>query len=240
MYEALIVIPAYNEEGNITGVLKSIKDMDMPLDILVVNDGSRDNTEENVKREGVNIINHPYNLGYGAALQTGFKYASMNGYKYVIQFDSDGQHSAGDIPVIIEELKKGDCDIVIGSRFLKNPNYNVGFSKKIAIMLFRFLIRSLTGKKITDPTSGLKGLSSGAFIYYSRVDNFPQDFPDADVLIRMLYLRFKINEVPAHIRDRASGKSMHSGLKPVIYILKMLISIFIVMLRGNFAKEAGR
>lgn len=241
MNEVLIIMPAYNEERNIKTVLKNIKDLDMPLDILVVNDGSMDNTVKEALEEGVKIISHPYNLGCGAALQTGFKYASLNGYKYIISFDSDGQHSAGDISAIYNELKKGDYDIVIGSRFLKDPRYNIGFMKKITIVFFRFLIKSLTGKRITDPTSGLRGFNSKAFNYFSICDNFPSDYPDADVLIKMLYLKFRIYEVPAQMRERVFGKSMHSGLKPILYIFKMLISIFIVALRGSsFSREVSQ
>lgn len=238
MNESLVVIPAYNEEDNIAEVLQGIKKLDMPLDILVVNDGSRDNTMKEVLKENVSIINLPYNMGYGAALQTGFKYASIKGYRYVVQFDADGQHSACDLPVLIGELKNGNYDIVVGSRFRENPSYKVGFTKRLAISFFRFLIRSLTGKEITDPTSGLKGLSTRAFQFYSITDNFPQDFPDADVLIKMLYLRYNIHEVPAHIKERISGKSMHSGLKPILYFIKMLISIFVVIIMGNTSKEA--
>lgn len=237
MSDILIVMPAYNEEKNITGVLRSIKSLNTPADILVVNDGSKDKTREMVTKEGINLIEHPYNLGYGAALQTGFKYAAMNGYRYVIQFDSDGQHSAEDLPVMINELRKGVHDIVIGSRFLGDASSKVGFMKRMAIRFFRYLIRAITDSEITDPTSGLKGLNARAFKYYSMVDNFPQDFPDADVLIKMLYLNYRVGEVPAHIKERGSGKSMHSGLKPVLYIFKMVISIFVVILHGNISKE---
>lgn len=239
MNDTLIIMPAFNEEKNIPGVIKSIKNLDLPLDILVVNDGSRDNTGKIASAEGVDVISHPCNLGYGAALQTGFKYAEMRGYKYVVQFDSDGQHCAADIPSILDVLKNRKFDIVIGSRFLGNPNYSIRLSKRIAIKFFRILIRILAGSDITDPTSGLKGLNARAFRYHSSDQNYPQDFPDADVLIKMLYLKYCIGEVPAHMMDRQSGKSMHSGLKSVLYIFKMMISIFMIILRGNLSKEVS-
>jgi glycosyltransferase involved in cell wall biosynthesis len=238
MYDTLLIIPAYNEELNINKVLTDITELDLSIDLLVINDGSNDKTTEIVKANNYNLISLPYNLGYGGALQTGFKYAVDTGYEYIIQFDGDGQHNAEDINAILEQLKNNSSDIVIGSRFLGKGNFKMSFLKKIAIKFFRFLIVVSTGVRITDPSSGLQGLSKRAFTYYSQMGNYPGDYPDADILIQMILSNYKVCEVPANIRQREFGKSMHAGLKPIFYMVKMLVSILIVLLRKRISVEA--
>lgn len=158
------------------------------------------------------------------------------GYEYIVQFDADGQHDPDDIPIILEGLRTGRYDIVIGSRFL-GKSFNIGFLKKIAITLFRFIIKMFTGVRITDPTSGLQGLSKRAYSYYAREGNYPEDFPDADTLIGSILQGFRVTEMPAHIRERHSGDSMHAGLRTAYYMLKMFVSISVVLLRKRFGTE---
>lgn len=237
MSEGLIIIPAYNEQSKIGDVIEDIKSLNLNLDILVVDDGSKDKTKDIVMEKNINIISHPFNLGYGTALQTGFKYAVKKKYKYVIQFDGDGQHIANYICDMKKEFKKEDYDIVIGSRFINKEKYKIGFFKIIVIKLMRTLIKFLTGQRVTDPTSGFKGLSYRTFKYYSLMTNFPSDYPDADIIIRMIRHNYKLKEIPITIKKRTSGKSMHSGLKPIVYLLKILLSIFIIILRDIFLRE---
>lgn len=238
MADGLIIIPAFNEEDNIVNVLRDIKAENINLDILVVDDGSKDKTRELVINEGVNIISHPYNLGYGATLQTGFKYAKKVQYKYVIQFDGDGQHDSRNLKNICNEICKAESDIVTGSRFLVKSSYKVGFLKTAVIALLKFLIKTSTGKSISDPTCGFKALSKRTYEYYASMGNYPPDYPDADIIIQMLKLGFKIKEVPVTIKERVYGESMHSGLKPIVYLLKMILSINIVLLRDRLERRS--
>lgn len=237
MTDFLIVIPAYNEAKSINRVLKGIKKQGIDADTLVVNDGSIDQTAVEVKKHRVFLISHPTNLGYGAALQTGFKFAYAHGYRFVIQFDADDQHNPGDLRVIMEEMLKGESDVVIGSRYLGDKNYDPGLLKTVAVTLFQKLIRLLTGVKISDPTSGLRGLSAKVFGYYSVRNRFPADFPDADILIQMILNQYRIREVPIHSRARLEGVSMHAGIKPVFYLFKILLSILTVILRDRITKR---
>jgi len=238
MFDTLVIIPAYNEEENISKVLSGIHCLSPDADILVINDGSTDKTESIVQNHKCALISLPFNLGYGNALQTGFKYAVAKGYDYIIQFDADGQHDPESIPLIMRELKKNDVDIVIGSRFLDKSPFKLGLSKGLAISFFRLIIKMTTGVKITDPTSGLQGLTKRAFSFYSRKGNFPSDYPDADILIQMLRNSYRIREIPVDIRERNGGKSMHSSLKPIYYCIKVLMSICVVLLRLKFFKES--
>lgn len=229
--ECLIIIPSYNEEQNIGRVLKEIRSSGVSEDILVVNDGSSDKTGMVAQETGEMVINLLYNLGYGGALQTGFKYASGRGYSYVVQFDADGQHDPEDINIILGQLRTGIPDIVIGSRFLGRGAFRAGVLKMGAIAVFRYLIKISTGVRITDPTSGLQGLSFRVFNYYASMGNYPEDYPDADTLICMILSGCRVKEIPANIRERHSGRSMHTGVKTILYFIKMLLSILVVVIR---------
>ncbi len=243
--ELLVIIPAYNEEKNITRVFEQLEKLDIPsiADILVIDDASTDHTGRIVREKQYEVVTHVYNLGYGSALQSGYKYAVRRDYKYVIQMDADGQHDACNIPVIYRELQGGDTDtgkpdIVLGSRFMKgSSDFQVSLLKKTAHAMFRFLIRQVTGRHIADPTTGLQGLSREAFLYYSEYNHFDDKYPDANMLMQMLLLGYRVREVPAVMYARENGKSMHSGFKPVWYMLRMLFSMLTVVFRVKVLRQ---
>ena len=244
-HELLIIIPAYNEEKNLPRVLNNMKDAGIfeYADVLVMNDASSDDTNWIAKQFPVHVVSHVFNLGYGLAIQLGYKYAVRRGYSYVIQMDADGQHDVSNVRTIYDELKKKDengqlPDIVIGSRFLKeSPKYEIGVLKTFAIGMFRTLIKLFTGKKIMDPTSGLQGLSFKAFLYYSMYTHFDDKYPDANMILQMLLLGFNIREIPAVMHYRTEGKSMHSGLKPIVYMSRVTMSLFAVLFRYRGASK---
>lgn len=241
----LIIIPAYNEKKTIGGLIGQIQSGDCGkyCDILVVNDASTDGTNFLSKQMGVSVITHVFNLGYGSALQIGYKYAVRYGYDYVIQMDADGQHDVCNIAAIYGKLREEDdtgaCpDIVVGSRFLPGSvSFPVSGLKKLAITIFRKLIRSSTGRTITDPTSGLQGISRRALLYYSQYKHFDYRYPDANMLMEMLLHGYRVEEVPAIMHAREFGTSMHSGLKPVFYMLTMMTSILNVFIRARMEKH---
>ena len=242
--ELLVMLPAYNEEDSIGTFLDKINQSGVRefADILVINDGSTDRTSAISKEKGVSVITHIYNLGYGCALQTGYKYAVREGYKFVVQIDADGQHDVCNIKNLYDELKSQESpEIVIGSRFKNNSvSFPISFVKKVAMKFFRFLIRISTKQIVLDPTSGLQGLNRRAFLFYSYYNNFVYDFPDANMIIQMLLNNFKIKEVSSVMHERKTGTSMHSGLKPIIYILKMVLNTLVVIAREKFAKKNKR
>lgn len=243
--EVLIIIPAYNEAKTIEPVLEKLEaeEISSVCDILVMNDASSDGTQYIVKKHGHACVTHVFNLGYGSGLQVGYKYAYRRGYKYVIQMDSDGQHDPSNVLKLYEALKtpdeKGNCpDIVIGSRFVEGAiSFPVPITKKIAFVLFRNLIKWGGGQKIMDPTSGLQGLNRRTFWYYSRYAHFDDKYPDANMLMQMLMLNYKVKEIPAVMYARTEGKSMHSGIiKPMIYMVRMVVSIIAVWARVKLYK----
>lgn len=225
----LIVIPAYNEENNIAGVLRELGEIDLPADILVVNDGSSDETSAICRREGIMVLDLPFNIGYGGAIQTGFLFATDFGYEFVITFDGDGQHSPDSVIALIETMEREGADVVIGSRFMEGT-YQMGVFRKMGVRLFSAITRLFTGMTFSDPTSGFQLLKRGIFSYLSQGDNYPLDYPDANMIIAMHKKRFKLVEAPVRMREKR-GKSMHGGLRPVIYVIRMFLSIAVVLMR---------
>lgn len=225
----LIIIPAFNEEDTIEKVIKETKEYLQFADVLVVNDGSKDRTSKIAYDNGVMVITHPYNLGYGAAIQTGFRYAKQKEYDMVIIMDADGQHVPSAALNLIKTMQMEEADVVIGSRFLFG-GYRVGLIKKIGIWLYSLIAKRYTGIPITDPTSGFQLLNRAAFSYLAEGDNYPLDYPDVNIIMMLHKKQFKIVESPVEMRQK-NGKSMHSGLKPLVYIIKMFLAIIMVIVR---------
>ncbi len=235
--KVLIVIPAYNEEENIGKVLKELKSDVSFADILVINDCSKDKTAEIVKKAGVKCINNVFNMRYAMAIQTGIKYAALNDYDYVIQFDADGQHIAKEAKKLYEHALKTDADIVIGSRYLKDMGYPCPVFRRIGTKIFEFLIKLFCHKHIADPLSGFQCLNRQVILHYSKMGNYPE-YPDANLVIEMLMRGYKIEEVPVRMRLREAGESMHGGIiKPIKYMIDMFYSIFFIIIQGSKRKE---
>lgn len=249
--DTLVLIPAYNEEGAIETLLHSIQREGVHefADVLVVDDCSSDSTGVIVRACGEQTIRNIFNLGYGSAIQLGYKYAVRRQYKYVIQMDADGQHDVCNIRALHQALITPQPslngrypDIVIGSRFFsESVSFPIGRIKRFAIRLFSFIIRVITRKRINDPTSGLQGLSRDAFLYYSQYNHFNARYPDANMVIQMVLLGYRVMEIPAVMHARDTGKSMHSGFwKPIFYMMIMTVSIITVAWRERNLIKARR
>ena len=242
--EVLIIIPAYNEEKTIVPLLEKLEQPEIAqvADVLVMDDASQDATNHVTKKRKHDVVTHVFNLGYGSGLQLGYKYAVRKGYSYVIQMDADGQHDVCNILRIYKELQTEDengtlPDIVLGSRFMEGSSgFPVSFAKKIAFVWFRIMLETGTGRRITDPTTGLQGLNWRTFLFYSKYNNFDDKYPDANMLMQMLLLGFRVREIPAVMHVRTAGVSMHSGLKPVLYMFRMTFSILAVWIREKILK----
>ncbi len=230
--KSLIIIPAYNESGRIGEVIDKIKQYGLGSDILVVDDGSSDDTAEIANSHGIDVVSLPFNLGYGATLETGYKYAYENGYEYIAQMDADGQHEPKCIIDLINAVKKGDADLVIGSRYLRDCGYRTTFARKIGTIIFSKIATFLSKKKITDPTSGFQAMNRKVLEFF--VNNFfPSDYPDADILILLGRSGFRVSEIPVIMySSEKDKKSMHSGIfKPLYYNFKMFLSLLMIFLR---------
>jgi glycosyltransferase involved in cell wall biosynthesis len=231
--DTLVIIPAYKEAGRIKHVIRGIRESTSDLDILVVDDGSPDGTAREAMEAGALVASHPLNLGYGVAVQTGFKYARRNGYAYVVQIDGDGQHEPRCIQDLLAAVHEPDVDIAMGSRWLGLTEYHGPILRKFGKFFFGFLATSLTQHQVTDPTTGFQAMTSDVVDFFCT-DVYPVDYPDANVIIMLDRAEFRIREVPVIMYRDDSGQSMHAGLlRPVFYGLKMMMSIGMTLLRDD-------
>lgn len=237
MKDLLVIVPAYNEEMNITNVINELREDIKEADILVINDCSTDNTPKILEEMKVNYITTPFNLRYAGGVQTGFKYALAKGYKYVAQFDGDGQHVASELNKMFQKMKEDDVDIMIGSRFKEQTEYKHPFFRRVGTALFQKIIKIACSKEITDPTSGLQILSKRVYTRYAKINNYPE-YPDANLIIEMLMQGYKIEEVPVKMKERIYGESMHSGIwSPISYMITMFYSIFLIIIKYGIRKN---
>lgn len=226
----LAVLPAFNEELSIGEVLTNVRSAIPFADVLVINDGSTDSSPRIARERGSMVINHPFNLGYGAAVQTGFRFGVREGYDFIIMMDADGQHNPTSVDNLIEAMQKNSADVVIGSRFLGGP-YQMDIARKIGSWIFSRIARAYTGIRITDPTSGFQLLNRNAFAYLAEGDNYPLDYPDVNIIMALHKRNFRIVEASVVMTENTTGKSMHNGLKPFFYIVKMFLAIIMVLMK---------
>jgi glycosyltransferase involved in cell wall biosynthesis len=226
----VVVIPAYNEGERVAKVIGDVARELPGVEVLVVDDGSRDDTALHARRAGASVLQLPLNLGYGAALQAGYKYAIRRDFELVAQIDGDGQHRAEDLPKLLEEFKQQDVDVVIGSRFLDGDgHYRPSRARKVGMALFGSVASAVTRQHVSDPTSGFQVLRIDVARFFCT-SVYPADYPDADILILLHRSGFRIREVAVQMLP-PPGKSMHSGHRSLYYVYKMSLSIFVTLLR---------
>lgn len=222
--KGLLIVPAFNEARTIAEVLRAVALASTGLEVVVVDDGSRDETADLALDHRATLIRHPFNLGYGAALQTGYKYALVSGAPFLVQMDADGQHDARQIPELLGPILADECDLVIGSRFLDESGYSMGRARSTGRMLLRGLAR-LTGLSVSDPTSGFQAMNRKVLEIYAR-DFFPTDYPDVDVLLAAHRGGLRIGERGVAMAKSSRPSTLHGGLRSVYYMYKMLLSIY--------------
>jgi glycosyltransferase involved in cell wall biosynthesis len=226
----LLILPAHNEASNLPRVIPEARAAAPGYDLVVIDDGSRDNTAAVAAGLGAAVVTLPVNLGYGGAVQTGFRYAVEHGYDVAVVMDSDGQHDPAGIHPLAETVLSGQADVAVGSRFRGHIAYHQPWIKRVGMRLFAWTVSKITRREVTDPTSGFQALNRDALRFFAY-DNYPVDYPDADTLLVLHYAGFRVTEVPVTMRERLSGVSMHSGWKPFYYVLKMWLAIAMVVLR---------
>lgn len=227
--KTLVIIPAYNEEKSIKKVVEEIYINTNECDVLVVNDGSKDNTYKEAKETNANIIDLPNNLGIGGAVQTGYLYAYKNNYDIAIQIDADGQHDSKYISNMIKIIKSGQANMVIGSRFIEKTSYKQTFFRMLGINVTSGIIKALTGKKIYDTTSGFRAVNREIIEEFSK--NYPYDYPEPCTNMEMILKGKIIKEIPVEMRQRETGVSSISPIKSIKYMIKVILSLFIMKIK---------
>lgn len=227
----LTVIPAYNEENTIGEVVQQIKHNFPSADILVINDGSRDDTSIRAQRAGAIVADLPFNLGIGGAMQAGFLYAKREGYDIAVQVDGDGQHDPFYISKLVEPIEKDIADVVIGSRYISKSLYKSSVLRRVGMILLSTLVSMLVRQKLKDTTSGFRAINRKVIDYFS--ENYPVDYPEVDVLVRLYKRNIRIIELPVEMLKRQSGISSITPLRSVYYMLKVSLSVIIGSVRTN-------
>lgn len=225
----LAIIPAYNEKQSIIFTVEDIKKNAPDFDYVIINDCSTDNTMDICKYNGYNVLNLPINLGIGGAVQTGYLYAYNYGYDIAVQFDGDGQHKAEYLGKMVDCLVENDLDMVIGSRFIDNTGFQSTFLRRMGIKFFTILIKLLSGKTITDPTSGMRMCNKKTIEMFAN--EYPRDFPEPESTMRLIRHKRKIEEIPVEMRDRQGGISFISPFVSVYYMFKVTLAILIERVR---------
>lgn len=225
----LVIIPAYNESASIKKTVEEIKDKASDFDYVVINDCSTDNTRQICEENNFNIINLPINLGIGGAVQTGYRYAYNEGYDYAVQVDGDGQHDPNFLNRMALYLKEKNIDMVIGSRFIEKEGFQSSGARRLGIRYFTMLIKLLTKKVITDPTSGLRMVNRDVIKIFAY--DYPKDYPEPESVVAILRQGKKVEEIPVVMRERNGGVSSISLKKSVYYMIKVSLAILIERIR---------
>jgi hypothetical protein len=232
----LIIIPAYNEQGAIRSVVQGVRAASPAADVLVINDGSRDNTAQEAEAAGALVVQHPFNLGIGGAVQTGLKFAEAHGYDYVIRLDGDGQHNAEEIQLFIEQLAAGRADLVVGSRFLSSKvDWHIPWARRAGIFFFGWMVSLLIGKRATDTTSGFCGMNRAAIQVLARY--LPQDYPDVESRVIVHKAGLRQIELPVNMRARMAGVSSINRWKSIYYAFKVSVAMLTSALKDIDARR---
>lgn len=221
----LVIIPAYNEAESITNVIAKLK-QDMPqADYVVVNDCSKDSTMDKLREAEASYLNLPINLGIGGGVQTGYKYALLNGYDIAVQIDGDGQHDTQYLQAVIQPIIAGEKDIVIGSRFLKKEGFQSSGLRRVGITFLSALIRLCSGVKIYDVTSGFRAVSREYIKIYAT--DYPVDYPEPEAIVMAALAGARVGEVPVVMKERQGGESSISAFKSVYYMIKVSLAVIL-------------
>jgi glycosyltransferase involved in cell wall biosynthesis len=234
----LVLIPAYNEAATIARVVRSVHEAAPHCDVVVVDDGSTDATSALARAAGAEVLRMPFNLGIGGAVQAGFLYAKENGYRFMTQVDGDGQHEPRDI-VKLEQAMADDptVDMVCGSRFLVPGEYLPPVSRRTGIHIFAFLLSRIVKQSVTDPTSGFRMYNRRAIELFSA--DYPHDYPEVEAVLMLHTHRLRMAEVPVRMFQRGGGRSSIGSGKSVYYMIKVLLAIFVGMLRRRAVPVPG-
>ena len=235
----LIIIPAYNEARSLPHVLREGRAAVPGFDLLVVNDGSADETFEIARFEGCAVLDLCFNLGIGGAVQAGFKYAVEGGYDVAVQVDGDGQHPADQIEALSRPILEEGCDMAVGSRYLAPGRYEGGRLRRLGNAVLSRLCSLLSGQRVTDCTSGFRAYSARALAYLAH--RYPADYPEPESIVLLARQGMRIMEVPVKMRERHYGRSSITGVRPLYYMTKVGLALVLDIIKeAPQGQEGGK
>lgn len=232
------VVPAFQEEAAIGAVVAEIHAFDPGIDVVVVDDGSSDGTAAAAAAAGAAVVRLPFNLGIGAAVQTGFRYALEHGYDRAVRLDGDGQHDPAQLAALIAPLERDEADVVTGSRFREGEEgYRPPLARRVGITWFARLVSVLSGQRVTDTTSGFQALNGRGIALFAR--DYPSDYPEVEATVLLLKHRLRLVEVPVQMREREHGTSSITLVRSVYYALKVTLALLVAMGRRYAVPAEG-
>lgn len=225
----IAIVPAFNEEGAIGGVIEEIRAFDEGFDVIVVDDASHDETAVVARRHGAIVVTLPFNLGIGGAVQTGFRYAAQHGYDLAARIDGDGQHDPAELRELVDVVVSGRADICVGSRFAGADGYRSSRSRRVGIRILARTVSLLTHQRVTDTTSGFQVLDRKAIELFAA--DYPHDYPEVEAAVMLHKHRLRLAEAPVRMRERVAGRSSIRGFQTVYYMAKVMLAILVGALR---------
>jgi glycosyltransferase involved in cell wall biosynthesis len=223
------IVPAYNEERNLARLLAELRALDAGLEVVVISDGSTDRTAEVAAANGAHVVQLPFNLGIGGAVQTGYRFAFERGYDIAVQIDGDGQHDPVQLPLILEPVLSGEADLCVGSRFASGSGYQSSFMRRLGIRLFAWVVSAIVRQKVTDTTSGFRAVNRKGIALFAA--DYPHDYPEVEATIMCVKHKLRLREVPVEMRERGGGESSITALRSIYYMTKVLLAIFVGLFR---------
>ena len=233
-------MPAYNEEGSVVATIRDLQRHAPMFDVLVVDDGSTDATARLAESAGARVLRHPFNLGIGGAVQSGYLFALERGYDIAVQVDGDGQHDARHVADLLAHLHASpELNLVTGSRFLADDGdgYRSSVSRRLGIRLFARILSAITRRRVTDPTSGFRMADRRAIELFAR--DYPHDYPEVEAVLLVHAHRLEGAEIPVRMRERRAGVSSINASRSALYMIKVLLAVFVGLLRARPAVEPG-
>jgi glycosyltransferase involved in cell wall biosynthesis len=240
MTKFLAIVPAYNEAAAIAATVADIREHAPGFDVLVVDDGSTDDTAGAALAAGARVIDHPFNLGIGGAVQSGYQFALEHGYDVAVQVDGDGQHDARHIPELLAHLRANpELNMVTGSRFLAldGHGYRSSAPRRLGIRLFSGVLSAVCGRRVTDPTSGFRMTDRRGIELFAR--DYPHDYPEVEAVLMCHAHRLSSEEMPVRMRARQTGRSSIGSSQSVYYMVKVLLAVFVGLLRMRPSVRPG-
>ena len=227
----IAIVPAYNEEHNVGRVLDELRAFDAGLDVVVVSDGSLDRTAEIALAHGAHVLQLPFNLGIGGAVQTGFRFARDNGYELVVRCDGDGQHIPSELSKVLAPVLAGEADIAVGSRFAGGEGYRSSATRRVGIRLLALVVSAIARQRVTDTTSGFQALNRRALELFAA--DYPHDYPEVEGMVMTIKHHLTLCEVPVQMREREHGRSSITALRSVYYMVKVSVALFVGLFRRS-------
>jgi glycosyltransferase involved in cell wall biosynthesis len=224
----LVIVPAFNERAAVGKLIRRLHKHLPAYDVLLIDDGSTDDTVSQAS-EHTKVVSLPFNLGIGGAMQTGYRYADINGYDIAIQVDGDGQHRPSEVARLVQKLQTGECDLVIGSRFMADVRYRQSFTRMTGIHVLGTLIRWLVGLKTTDCTSGFRAANRRVIRAFAHW--YPEDYPEPEVILLLHRTGYRIDEVPVRMRQRRTGTTSIPLMRGLFYVIKVTVCLLLDMAR---------